>query len=548
MNEGKKSKKRIIVVTLGVLLLVAIAVFCYKTVEKAIVINEKESMQSLAEVNAKSLTTSLKAKSNLVYAALSGDMEDEEDIQRGLLKVGEKGSYIPIADLEEQEEWKQTKCIEAGKRPGEVITGPIRPSEEGYYVLYMTKAVYMEQSIAGYVQIELNLDEMYEEEQALSNLQLSNNGYCIVKNSDGQTIMPSSGERAKEEIMITQDEAEGCLVTWAYVTNTGTPEKKQKLIAYENVEIDDEELVLCMIEDFDQVTKPIEQVALYFCVLGVLILFLAGYFIYKLAGQQKEEQLLIRELEHEKELNKVAEALKKQEELMQKYNHSKTMEVLSGAIAHEFNNLMTPIMLYTELMKENDIVQEEMKDEIAELESSAKRCEELAKQLLSYSRQGRAEKVLTEYNATFSMRESISIVEKLLPSNIKLKSSICKTNYYIKGQMGALNQILLNLTMNAIHAMKDGGTLNIQFGLSTDDDRMVRLVVEDTGVGIPEEIRHQVFQPFFTTKKEGEGTGIGLTVVRRLTQEHEGFIRVKSECGKGTMFVLDFPRISDEEM
>ena len=221
------------------------------------------------------------------------------------------------------------------------------------------------------------------------------------------------------------------------------------------------------------------------------------------------------------------------------------MEVLTGAIAHEFNNLMTPIMLYADLMEENEIVSNQMEEEIRELKSTAQRCEELAHQLLSYSRQGRAEKVLTEYNATFAIREAVNIIQKLVPSNVQLKTNICKTSYYLKGQVGSLNQILLNLTTNAIHAMKEGGILMIQFGLSTEDNNVVRLIVEDTGTGIPYEIQRNVFHPFFSTKPAGEGTGIGLTVVNRLTQEHGGSIRAKSEEGKGTRFILDFPRVNN---
>lgn len=89
------------------------------------------------------------------------------------------------------------------------------------------------------------------------------------------------------------------------------------------------------------------------------------------------------------------------------------------------------------------------------------------------------------------------------------------------------------------------GVLKIEFGLSTDDDKFVRLIVEDTGEGIPTEIRQKVFQPFFTTKKANEGTGIGLTVVRRLAEEHRGIVRVKTEIGKGTIFIVDFPYVTE---
>ena len=181
-------------------------------------------------------------------------------------------------------------------------------------------------------------------------------------------------------------------------------------------------------------------------------------------------------------------------------------------------NRKTIIDSVNKIIEENEVVYHEMPEEIDELKSATKRCEELARQLLSYSRQGKAEKVLTEYDATFAVQEAVNMVQKLLPSNIELKTNICKTSYYICGQLGAMNQILLNLATNAIHAMEHGGKLSIQFGLSIEDDKQVRLLVEDTGCGIPKEIKMQVFQPFFTTKQDGKGTGIGLTVVSSVFQ------------------------------
>ena len=240
--------------------------------------------------------------------------------------------------------------------------------------------------------------------------------------------------------------------------------------------------------------------------------------------------------------------IEEQKMLMQKYNHSKTMEVLSGAIAHEFNNMMTPIVLYAELLGENETVCREMPEEIAELMSTAKRCEELAGQLLNYSRQGRVEKLPVEYNASLAVQESVSMIERLLPKNIRLKANLCKTPYFVRGQLGSLNQILLNLSTNAIYEMKEkGGSLNIRFGLSADSDHFLRLIVEDTGNGIPAEIQRQIFRPFFTTKEMGEGTGIGLTVVKRLTEEHGGNISVQTMEGKGTRFLLEFPRVYTED-
>lgn len=542
MKEKSILKKQIFITVLGIIALLLIAVFCYKSVEKAIIENEQESLRGLAKVNAQSLKTSLQAKRNLVYAVLSGDMENVDEIETALIKTREKGKYIPAEDEDKLEPWEKEQCKMAGMNPGEVVTGPVRITEKGYYGLYLTKAVSITGSIAGYVQIELNLDEIYAQEQALSSLQLDNDGYCIVKNSDNVTVMPADYD--EENISFSHPVGNGCAVVWGYQADAGTPERARKLVAYETIEFGDEKLSLYIIEDYDKVTQPIEQVAFYFFLFAAVLFIWAIWLTHKISDQNKKEVLLRKELQHEKTLN---ETLKKQEGLMQKYNHSKTMEVLSGSIAHEFNNLMTPIVLYAELLEENEIVYREMPEEILELKSAAGRCEELARQLLSYSRQGKAEKVFTDYDASYAVREAVNMVRKLVPEQVRLKENICKTPYYIHGQVGTLNQIILNLATNAIHAMGNGGTLSIQLGLSTDDSRYVRLIVEDTGSGIPQEIQQYVFQPFFTTKPAGEGTGIGLTVVKRLTEEHGGRIQVHTVVGKGTRFILDFPRSSPDQ-
>lgn len=529
----KFRKRQVLIPAIGFVLFIAVALFCYTRVENTIVGNEQESLKSLAKVNAKSMQSSLEAKMEKMFAMFSGDMESEAEVEAALLKLGEKASYITEGEFSREEYEK------AILSPWEVIAGPIEQSEEGSYVLYLTKAVSVNGTITGVVHTEVNLDEFYADEQALSNLEVENSRYCIVKSSDGTTIMPS--DYAEGNISLSQTTDSGCTISWIYDTNGVTPERIRKLIAYENIEIGDEKLVLYIIEDYDQLTRPIEQIALYLCFIGaVLMIFIMG-FMYKIYEQQRKEVVLEKELQHEKTLN---ETMKKQEGLMQKYNHSKTMSVLTGSIAHEFNNLMTPIVLYTELLEENETIMQEMPEEIEELKSATLRCEELAKQLLSYSRQGKAEKVLTDYDATYAMNEAVSIVKKLVPANIELKATICKTPYFIHGQVGTLNQIILNLTTNAIHAMKTGGVLKIQFGLSTDNEKYVRLIVEDNGTGIDPEIQRKVFQPFFTTKEAKEGTGIGLTVVKRLTEEHGGFVRAQTEVGKGTMFILDFPRVN----
>lgn len=518
-RENKKPQRNIIFVTAaGAALILLIACFCYRTVRNTIADNERESIESVARVSAHSLERTLEAKKNLVYAAFSGDMEDEDAMRQSMLKIGERGKYIPVEELENCQKWERTACREAAKKPGEVVFGPTIHLDRNYYALYMTKAVYKEQSLSGFVQIELNLDEVFQEEQALSSLRLGKSGYCIVKDRNGTTIM-ASGDKKKEELALTKKKKSGTEFVWSYELREGVPKRTGKLVSYSTAYCGQESYLVCMVENYDEIVAPVNRIALYLGGIGAVLLLWLGFFAYRM---MKENQ----------------------EAMLQKYNHSQTMAVLSGSIAHEFNNLMTPILLYTELLKESEAVQSEMPEEMEELSVSVERCAELAKQLLDYSRLGRAKKALSVYNATYAVQSSVNMVERIIPANIRLERRICTRKYEVKGQTGAIHQIILNLVTNAVHAIGERqGVIRISFGLNSEDERMLRLIVEDSGDGIPEEVRRHIFEPFFTTKEEKEGTGIGLPVVRRLVEESGGMLRVESEMGKGTAFFIDFPQV-----
>ena len=149
----------------GIIALVAAAMFCYGRVKKTIVSNEQESLKSMAEVNAQSLGAGILAKSDLLYAALSGDMDSVDDVEKGMIKLKEKSSYVSSEAMKNMERWQKNILNSAIENPGEVLIGPVKQTEEGFYVLYMTKAVSVQGKITGCVQAELNLDEMYTEEQ-----------------------------------------------------------------------------------------------------------------------------------------------------------------------------------------------------------------------------------------------------------------------------------------------------------------------------------------------------------------------------------------------
>ena len=129
--------------------------------------------------------------------------------------------------------------------------------------------------------------------------------------------------------------------------------------------------------------------------------------------------------------------------------------------------------------------------------------------------------------------------ERLSRSHVQVDMHIPADHPRVHADRDQMSQVLINLIMNALHAMPDGGTLGIGVGLQKD---MVKLTVSDTGLGIPPGVVNRIFDPFFTTKEFGKGTGLGLTVVKGIIEEHQGSIAVESEEGKGTTFTILLPR------
>ena len=451
-------------------------------------------------------------------------------------------------DYEHLPYWNGEQCRRAVKEPQSVISGPTVYRYGGYYVFYMTKAISIGGETAGVLQFEWNLNKIFNQSETLSGLKINNDGYCYVKNSAGMKVMSEDGadsefpEISKSEASSHQGEAE---VTsyWSYTVENGVPVRKNELVAVASVEIGDEVFSVYVVEDYGLLVKPIERLSFYLSMLGaVIFVWIMVSLGFYMKSVKRESELRV-SLKYEEELGKAGERLAKQDEVLRVYNRDKELTSLWGALAHEFNNQMTPILIYAELFKNNKAVSELMPEETEELYLAAEHCSTLSRQMLEFSRAGRAERKRVKFNASEEVRLSLRMVEKLVPSNIEFKYFVSKRDFYVLGQVGMLSQIILNLSNNAIRAMKDKdeGLLEITFGRSKDRDDFVTLIVEDNGTGIDYEIQRHIFEPFFTTKPPKEGSGIGLTVVARILQENGGYIDAFSEPGKGSRFTAGLP-------
>gem|GEM_PF-1130642 len=228
---------------------------------------------------------------------------------------------------------------------------------------------------------------------------------------------------------------------------------------------------------------------------------------------------------------------------------------LTGGIAHDFNNLLTIIITNAALLGDKiDSDQAEMRVELSELQRSAFRGAELVRKLMTFSRKRDLE--LSAVNLGEVVSETDRALRRLLPKSVEILSQIDETGpLTIQGDVGAIEQIILNLATNARDAMPSGGTLRLAVYRAWLDKEHRRthgwgiageyivLAVSDTGSGMSPETRARVFEPFFTTKEPGKGTGLGMAMVYGLMKQHQGYIGLYSEAGRGTTFRLYFPAV-----
>ena len=244
--------------------------------------------------------------------------------------------------------------------------------------------------------------------------------------------------------------------------------------------------------------------------------------------------------------------------LQKQLQQSQKMEAigqLTGGIAHDFNNMLTSIMGYTELVRERlaQSGDKKIKDHLGEIYKSGKRARDLVTQMLAFSRGGEGE--LKPYKLSPLIKESLKMLGSTLPSSIEIDLQLDSDDLTIMTNPVQLHQLIMNLCINARDAMDGKGHITIGLqcmnNLVTEchschekiNGDYIQLFVRDTGSGIkPEQLAH-IFEPFYTTKDVGKGTGMGLSMVHGIVHDHGGHIVVETESGKGTSFILLFPAI-----
>ena len=238
------------------------------------------------------------------------------------------------------------------------------------------------------------------------------------------------------------------------------------------------------------------------------------------------------------------------EEELRQAHKMEAVGTLAGGIAHDFNNILSAIIGYAELAKDDIPPTNPAYGEIEEVISAGKRARDLVKHILAFSRKSNEDRI--PLKPQLLVEEALNLIRASLPSTIEIKHSINPDCGNIMADPTQMHQVIMNICTNAAQSMDEkGGTLEVilneeyisgDYGQETQP--FVKLTIKDTGTGIPEEILNRIFDPYFTTKDTGKGSGMGLAIVHGIVESHNGKISVESTLGKGTTFHLFFPKIA----
>jgi two-component system, cell cycle sensor histidine kinase and response regulator CckA len=497
-----------------------------------------------------------------------------DDEMEGLVLLDEKGNLI--YQYPESNKVKKTSVTALNyviKSKQAYVTKEYE-SDTNQFSIDILQPVIKNNKLKGILVSTINLNKLYN--SLIHPIRPGKMGYAMVKNMNGVIIMhplkeqvgieaikdrkekfPEYDWNELEELYRKQVvEGEGYHVYHSNWWQDNGMKWSKKINAYTTIKISDIAWIISVQMDYAEIEQPIKDTLINISLIAIIItvfLLIISYIIFKIDKKRKALEI---ETKYLKELNKTWEELIKSEARLRHSQKLQTIGTLTSGIAHEFNNLLTPILGYSEILLQSIDNKDSMHEDMWEINKSALRAKEIIEQILVFSRNDNIASKAIPLRVDYVVKESTKLIKSILPNNIKVIENINSSELII-GSATQLQQVLLNLYTNSYHAMKaNGGTLELNVDatdiigaeskeLNIAEGRYIKVQVKDTGMGMDEETINRMFDPFFTTKETGEGTGLGLSVVHGIVKSHSGSIVVKSQLHVGTTVDIYLPIVEE---
>mgnify|MGYP002519008515 CR=1 FL=1 len=430
----------------------------------------------------------------------------------------------------------------------------------------------------------LVVDSTVMYQQLISEIHVGTNGYIMIKNDDDMVIMHPEAvqwgikvvegrqriykgkqldmDSLSSLLRAQQEEDAGTMDYYSYWWTDPNLPRVHKISAFRHLSVGDSFWIVSAVVDYDDLYAPVQQsfvkVVLIFSIVAVVLLL----FMFQMLRLQERDRRSATEISDLKLLNQTLEELHRSEESLAHGQRLQMMGTLTGGIAHEFNNFLTPITGYADLIMADADPGSEIYDNAMEISEAAQKAQEVVKQISSMSRKN-VETVYDAVSAEGLLHQTRKLVETNCPKNVELKEECNLNGACVLGNATQLQQVLLNICINGIHAIgPEGGSLSLRGDIVPREEleklfpeekipeewaSYIRLSITDTGCGMDKETMQHIFEPFFTTKKTGEGTGLGLALADQIIRTHRGRIWPESTIGKGTTFRVYLPVLEQQQ-
>jgi signal transduction histidine kinase/CheY-like chemotaxis protein len=445
------------------------------------------------------------------------------------------------------------------------------------FIFNIYEPVFDGNNFKGVVSVAISLDVIYD--KLIAPVKIGEKGYALVKDQQGIIIMHQLKEQIGIDVIETRKQLhpnldfedledliehqlkaeEGTAIYYSYWWAESDLKRAKKLNAYTPVKFGEYFWVVAVTMSYDEIQGPINRFLGIIIGIVIIIIIIINFFIVELLKVKKNKEELEKETEYLRVLNEASEQLRKKEAELYHSHKLKMIGTLAGGIAHDINNLLTPILGYSELLLMRTEEDSDYYEDVEEILKASKKGKDLIEQILLFSRNDK-EAVKSELvNMSEVTRETIKLLKAVIPRDVIIKENIKEDCGYIKANFTQVHQVIFNLCTNAYQSIKDNkGTVEISLNtiggteakhinnLLSEKRNYIELVVKDTGCGMDEETKERIFDPFFTTKEIGKGTGLGLFVVQNIVDKFEGIITVESEINKGSCFMVYLPLVNKE--
>lgn len=481
---------------------------------------------------------------------------------------------LGIPNIDSKTQWDINYVV---SKKNEYIGEAYFDKNEGCFYMNLYEPVFDENNVVGVISVTISLDDIYN--KLINPVKVGKKGYVMVKDEYGTIIMHPVKAQVGIDVIETRKQMhpdldfkeleklindqlsgkEGTALYHSYWWGDNILKKVMKLNAYTPIKFGKHFWIIAVTMSYDEIQDPIVKFLGKIIGTAILIIIIMYTVILELIKMKKNKDELEKETKYLKMLNEASELRRKEEAELYHSHKLKIIGTLAGGIAHDINNLLTPILGYSELLLMTMPKDNEYYDDVKEIYNASQKGKDLIEQILLFSRNDNQIIKVEAIDINRVTKDTLKLLKAVVPRNIIIMEDIEKECGFVCANATQIHQVIFNLCTNAYQAIKDNnGKIEISLNkisgekiknlsnLIKENRHYVEIKVSDNGIGMDDETKTKIFDPFFTTKGIGEGTGIGLYVVQRIIDKYEGVIIVESELGVGSCFKVYLPLIQEE--